>query len=201
MTPEELEEKRKKEQEWADKCVKAGERFADRIDLKGKAERLNDFVNTYPKTFLTIFLAVMAAGFVTNMLVAGIRNVFLDTAEDLKTATLEKDTAIMRFNREIEGLYKEYADLGEMLEKKLSQVVLSHDDSLEVLKISRRMEELQSLLNAGMSGETAFDSQKTEEIYHLEQELERMESKEGKTAEDTAYIRSLLEKINMKSDE
>ena len=63
MTPEELEEKRKKEQEWADKCVKAGERFGNRIDLNGKIIRLNDFANTYPKTFFSIFMAVIVFGF------------------------------------------------------------------------------------------------------------------------------------------
>lgn len=201
MTSEELEEKRKKEQEWADKCVKAGERFGNRIDLNGKIITLNDFANTYPKTFFSIFMAVIVFGFVTNLFFSGMGNIFHDTAKDLKIATLEKDTGMIRLGQDIDRLYKEYINLGETLDKKLSQVVLSHNDSLEVLNICQRMGEIERLLNAGMGGGTPSNSQNREDISYLEQELDRMEAKENKTAEDTVYIRSLLDKINTKIKE
>lgn len=197
MTSEELEEKRKKEQEWADKCVRAGEQFGNRIDLNGKLTKLNEFVNTYPKTFFTIFLSVIIFGFVTNMFFSSMGNIFHDTAEDLKTVVLERDTGMVKLNQDIDQLYKEYIKLGETLDKKLSQVVLSRNDSLEVLKICQRMGDIERLLNVGMGGEKALiDTQNMEDISYLEQELDRMESKDNKTAEDTVYIRSLLDKIN-----
>ena len=108
---------------------------------------------------------------------------------------------MIRLGQDIDRLYKEYINLGETLDKKLSQVVLSHNDSLEVLNICQRMGEIERLLNAGMGGGTPSNSQNREDISYLEQELDRMEAKENKTAEDTVYIRSLLDKINTKIKE
>lgn len=146
LTPEELEEKSRKEKEWAEKCYRAGDRFAEKYNLRDRVERINAFVNKYPKSAFTGILTLIVGCFLLNMLVMKCSFNTESVGTDIKAISIQKDNYRDPVKEEINKLYFEMDRLNRRLEKYMAKDTLTRDDSLAIGRIILRMNELNDLI-------------------------------------------------------
>lgn len=197
LTPEELEEKSRKEQEWAQKCFDAGSRFGEKIRIDKKVEKINEFGNKYPKTFFGIIFGIIIGCFLLNLLIKEGSDLLNETSGNIKTATLPKDTGKEALNREIKALYNEFIRLNERFEEKMANPEKSREDSVEILDIYSRMEKIQQVIfeKEGKGEEKKTDLQ--EEKEELQQLLNAMSSQAVISHEDSIEIQAVTARLKL----
>ena len=158
LTPEELEEKSRREKEWAEKCYNAGEQFAEKINLRTKVERLNVLVNKYPKTFFTGMLAVIGGSFLINMLVMKCEFNTESMTTDIHSISIQRDSSRDIVKEEINKLYFEMDKLNSKLESYMAKDTLTRNDSLAIGRIILRMNNLNEIIEGKESGEALHES-------------------------------------------
>ena len=198
LSPEELEEKRKKEQEWAKKCCEAGERFGERIRIDERIRNLNRFANNYPKTFFTLLFGVIIGCLILNMMFSGIGRTFSDTAKDIRTVAMPKDTSKDALNKEVKALYQEFMSLDKQLERKFNKDSLTRQDSLEIMEICSRMEKLQQIMT---EKNPVKDEEKEislyEELENLGMKVEELKKKPALTRQDSLELNTYISRMQL----
>lgn len=148
LSPEELEEKSKREKEWADKCYRAGERFGRKYNFAQKVERINSYANTYPRTFFTILLGIILGCFVLNMVFVGFGYSAGEQIQtDIEAVTIRPDRSKDKLNREINSLYKEMEHYNSYLEELTRKDSLTHEDSIAIGKVIVKMKHLNEIIH------------------------------------------------------
>ena len=198
LSPEELEEKRRKEQEWAKKCCEAGERFGEKIRIDERIKNLNRFANNYPKTFFTLLFGIIIGCLVLNTMFSGIGNIFSDTAEDIKTVAMPKDTSKDALNKEMKALYQEFMSLDKQLERKFNKDSLTRQDSVEIMGICSRMEKLQQIMTEkNHVKEEEKEISLYEEMENLGMKVEELKKKSSLTKEDSLELNSYMGRMQL----
>ena len=198
LSPEELEEKRRKEQEWAKKCCEAGERFGEKIRIDERIKNLNRFANNYPKTFFTLLFGIIIGCLVLNTMFSGIGNIFSDTAEDIKTVAMPKDTSKDALNKEMKALYQEFMSLDKQLERKFNKDSLTRQDSVEIMGICSRMEKLQQIMTEkNPVKEEEKEISLYEEMENLGMKVEELKKKSSLTKEDSLELNSYMSRMQL----
>lgn len=197
LTPEELEEKSRKEQEWAQKCFDAGSRFGERIRIDKKVERINEFGNKYPKTFFGIVFGIIIGCFLLNLLIKEGSNLLNETSGNIKTATLPKDTGKENLNREIKVLYNEFIRLNELFEEKMANPEKNREDSVEILRIYNRMEKIQQIIFEKEGKENVEWVDLLEEKEELQQLLNALSTRTTVSHEDSMEIQSITARLKL----
>lgn len=198
LSPEELEEKRRKEQEWAKKCCEAGERFGEKIRIDERIKNLNRFANNYPKTFFTLLFGIIIGCLVLNTIFSGIGNIFSDTAEDIKTVAMPKDTSKDALNKEMKALYQEFMSLDKQLERKFNKDSLTRQDSIEIMGICSRMEKLQQIMTEkNPVKEEEKEISLYEEIENLGMKVDELKKKSSLTKEDSLELKSYMSRMQL----
>lgn len=197
LTPEELEEKSRKEQEWAKKCFDAGSRFGEKIRIDKKVEKINEFGNKFPKTFFSIIFGIIIGCFLLNLLVKEGSGLLDETSGNIKSATLPKDTGKDDLNREIKDLYNEFIRLNTLFEEKMANPAKSREDSVEILNIYSRMEKLQQMVfeKEGKGEESPMDL--LEEKEQLQKLLNEMSGRKVISHEDSIEIQALTARLEL----
>lgn len=198
LSPEELEEKKRKEQEWAKKCCKAGERFGERIRIDERIRNLNRFANNYPKTFFTLLFGIIIGCLFLNIMFSGIGSMFKDTAEDIRTVAMPEDTSKDALHKEMKALYEEFISLDRQLERKFSKDSLTRKDSMEIMEICSRMEKLQQIMTdkSPVQAEEAEISL-YEEMDNLGMKVEELKKKPVLTRQDSLELNSCLGRMQL----
>lgn len=198
LSPEELEEKRRKEQEWAKKCCEAGERFGEKIRIDERIKNLNRFANNYPKTFFTLLFGIIIGCLVLNTMFSGIGNIFSDTAEDIKIVAMPKDTSKDALNKEMKALYQEFMSLDKQLERKFNKDSLTRQDSVEIMGICSRMEKLQQIMTEkNPVKEEEKEISLYEEMENLGMKVEELKKKYSLTKEDSLELNSYMSRMQL----
>lgn len=198
LSPEELEEKRRKEQEWAKKCCEAGERFGEKIRIDERIKNLNRFANNYPKTFFTLLFGIIIGCLVLNTMFSGIGNIFSDTAEDIKIVAMPKDTSKDALNKEMKALYQEFMSLDKQLERKFNKDSLTRQDSVEIMGICSRMEKLQQIMTEkNPVKEEEKEISLYEEMENLGMKVEELKKKSSLTKEDSLELNSYMSRMQL----
>ena len=198
LSPEELEEKRRKEQEGAKKCCEAGERFGEKIRIDERIKNLNRFANNYPKTFFTLLFGIIIGCLVLNTMFSGIGNIFSDTAEDIKTVAMPKDTSKDALNKEMKALYQEFMSLDKQLERKFNKDSLTRQDSVEIMGICSRMEKLQQIMTEkNPVKEEEKEISLYEEMENLGMKVEELKKKSSLTKEDSLELNSYMSRMQL----
>ena len=190
LTPEELEEKARREQEWAQRCYEAGERFGNKIDLQGKIDKINTFGNTYPKTFFSIIFGSIIFCMIMNLLFVNKGSFLRHTGRDLNNAVATQDDSKAKLNQGIDKVFQEYIALNHLLEELIVKEPKTREDSIQVVNICERLETLQSIID----GEPTMGQPQTDmeqELGELEQSIERIKGKGLISLEDSLELRSL----------
>ena len=159
LTPEELEEKSKREKEWASKCYNAGEQFAEKYNLRDRVEQANKLVNKYPKSFFIGMLSLVAGSFLLNMMVMKCSFNTEAMSTDVNAISIQKDNSKDVVKEEINKLYFEMDRLNQQLEKFEGKDSLTRKDSLAIGRIILRMNEINELIEGkenAQSGGLAF---------------------------------------------
>lgn len=197
LTPEELEEKSRKEQEWAKKCFDAGSRFGEKIRIDKKVEKINEFGNKFPKTFFSIIFGIIIGCFLLNLLVKEGSGLLDETSGNIKSATLPKDTGKDDLNREIKDLYNEFIRLNTLFEEKMANPAKSREDSVEILNIYSRMEKLQQMVfeKEGKGEESPMDL--LEEKEQLQKLLNEMSGRKVISHEDSIEIQAVTARLEL----
>ena len=66
LTPEQQEEKSRKEKEWMERNWQRGYRFAEKIGLRDKIDKIDKWGTKYPKTFFGIIFACLFLSIILN---------------------------------------------------------------------------------------------------------------------------------------
>ncbi|MBQ2937202.1 MAG: hypothetical protein IJD96_13285 [Lachnospiraceae bacterium] len=198
LTPEELEEKQRKEQEWAKKCCEAGERFGEKIRIDDRIRNLNRFANNYPKTFFTLLFGIIIGCLALNIIFSGIGSIFSDTAEDIKTVAMPKDTSKDALNQEMKALYEEFMSLDKQLERKFSKDSLTRQDSIEIMEICGKMERLeQIMIERNPVRQEEEEISLYEEMEILGTKVEELKRKQELTRKDSLELNSYISRMKL----
>lgn len=150
LTPEEQAEKSRREKEWAEKCYTRGEEFAAKIKLDKHVNRVNDFANTYPRTFFGGVIVVLVGCIVLNHFVAvhnpaaGMKQTMTELKSDplvgrtegsqnfILQKTLELTSQLDKLDKRINAIY--------------SKPSLTREDSLEIRDLLLQANALQQII-------------------------------------------------------
>lgn len=153
LTPEEQERKSQREREWTEKCVKAGERFGERIGIRDKVDAVNKFGNKYPRTFFGIIFGIIGVSFVLNILLST-GNPIQKSAAELGEIRIPKGDPTMELMQAMkDSIRKEVYDIDKQIKHYLALDSLTHADSLEVKKLLLRLKNLQEPVNRNQEQE------------------------------------------------
>lgn len=149
LTPEQQAEQSRKEKEWMDKCHQKGEEFARRLSLDKGVEAVNNFANTYPRTFFAILFGVLFLFIGLNMLFSGGDGTDIgqeiDHIEQLTIPDGQND-ARDRIMDEAMKMDRELKDIDRRIEAIMARDTLTREDSLELKKLLIRADAVQKLL-------------------------------------------------------
>lgn len=188
LTPEELEEKSRKEKEWAQKCYRSGEKFAEKIQLDKKVERVNRFANRYPKTFFSLIVGALVASFVVNLLFSlGGMDLGGQAAKGIEAGQMPAAPQRNVLQLELDSLYREMRDLGDEFDRIIEKEEKTEQDTLRMYQIYQRMQAVEELI---VGKENGGDKDA------ISQRIEELLTKERLTAEDSVEIEELLMQYN-----
>jgi hypothetical protein len=145
-SPEELAEKSRKEKEWAEKCYRAGERFAEKYRLDTKVQKINEFGSKYPKTFFLILFGMIFGCAILNFTIATGSSFIKGQLESAEEISLPEDKGKEIIRNEIKELYVEMDALSKSIEKKLAADTITHQDSVDIVKMMNRMTVLNDII-------------------------------------------------------
>ena len=159
MTPEELEEKSRREKELAEKYYNKGVEMREKLGIERKVEGINRFANKYPITFFAILFAFVIGSCVINFIASSSGSFWNDTAEEIRDIpqieqTFDDETKKLR--RDILGMYEEMETIGKEIETYLKKDTLTHQDSLKIKEKLIRFQTLADFLenNKNLENET-----------------------------------------------
>lgn len=159
LTPEEQEKKSQEEKEWAEKCMRAGETFAEKIKYKEKIDSINNFANKYPRTFFLILTGLILGCFVLNWALSSTISLFENEQENVEVLqrkelpTLEEDAADKMIKVTFDSLMDRTSVLEKQLNVYLEQDSFSHQDSVNIKNILLEIRNIQLIV----SGETTIE--------------------------------------------
>ena len=156
-TPEELEERSRKEREMAQAYYEKGQRLGRKLGLDKARERTNGFINRYPITFFVGFTVLIIVMFILNMVF--IRTDFSSTsAKDInnvsRTVSINGTDSLQLA---LEKLYDEYIALGKELDGMMERDDLTAKDSARALSLYDRMLELESFFKDAEDGKLSLE--------------------------------------------
>lgn len=157
LTPEELEEKSRKEKEWAEHYYRKGQEFGDKIGIDRRVQSVNDFANRYPRTFFTVVFGGIILSLVLNFVFSTTHDILGETAGQLEELRIEPDPGTGRLLDEIQGLYAEIEQVGRQIETYMQKDSLTHEDSVQVKKLLVQYNSLTSLLEGNADGKEIKD--------------------------------------------
>jgi len=150
LTPEEQEERSRKEKEWAEKYYRAGERFGERIGLRDKVDAVNRFGNRYPKTFFSIILALLVVSFGLNYMISTTAGIFRNEAENFEAigsmSLSGGETGKESLNAELQAVIDDIKQVESELDVYFAKDSLTHADSIAVRDLLVRMKGLQDII-------------------------------------------------------
>ena len=157
-TPEQLQERSRREQELAQKYFEIGQKIGRKIGLENAVRKTNIFLNRYPVTFFSLFTLLVILSFVVNMLFLRV-NFSSDTARNLQNVSgavgaIERDSVQMV----IETLYDEYVSLNDRLVGLTSKESMTKEDSTVAVGIYDRMTELEKFFEQARTGRIDLSS-------------------------------------------
>lgn len=156
MTPEQLAERSRKEQEWADKCYRAGERVGEKLNLAKIVNSVNTFINRYPKTFFTVVGVILLASMIGNFI--GSNNtttgIIEREASNMKSIQLPVDEGRDILQKEVAKHTQRMQELERRLDAYIGRDSLAHEDSVAIRDIAIEMKAIHDALGLGMELKT-----------------------------------------------
>lgn len=146
LTPEEQEEKSRKEKEWADKCYKAGENFGERIGFNEKVDAVNKFGNKYPRTFFFIIFALVGGCLVFNIMFNSIGGMLSSGVEEVQSVEIGHDQVPAVIDQEVSKLANELKTLGTEVDVMVKKGNLTREDSILIHHKLLRIQDIQHIL-------------------------------------------------------
>lgn len=150
-TPQELEERSRREHEIAQKYYERGQRIGRKLGLDKAVRKTNVFLNRYPITFFAVFTAVIIASLALNMMLSRV-DLASDTARNIRNVSsavggIQADSVRLV----LEGLYDEYEELNGQLTEIIGKD-MTREDSVTALGIYERMTRLEEIFQEVRSG-------------------------------------------------
>lgn len=160
LTPEEQAEKSRREKEWAEKCYTRGEEFAAKIKLDKHVSRVNDFANTYPRTFFGGIIVVLVGCIILNHFIA-----VYNPADGMKQTVTELQSDPLVGQREgaqnviLQKTLEMTAQL-DKLDKRITALYakpsLTREDSLELRDLLLQANALQQIILGTQPSDTVL---------------------------------------------
>lgn len=156
MTPEQLSERSRKEQEWADKCYRAGERVGEKLNLAKAVDNVNTFINRYPKTFFTVVGAILVVSMVGNLIGSGntAAGIIEREASNMKSIRIPVDEGRDILQKEVAKHTQRMQELERQLDAYIGRDSLTHGDSVAIRDIAIEMKAIHDALGLRMELET-----------------------------------------------
>lgn len=149
LTPEQQEEKSRKEKEWMERNWQRGYRFAEKIGLRDKIDKIDKWGTKYPKTFFGIIFACLFLSIILNHCAAMKSDSVEENIQNLKSIgdmgyTPPQDT---KLGVEIIQMYEELDGIDKQIRQIISKDSLTHEDSVKVRDLLIKGEGINTLLN------------------------------------------------------
>lgn len=157
LTPEEQAEKSQREKEWAEKCYTRGEEFAAKIKLDKHVSRVNDFANTYPRTFFGGIIVVLVGCIILNHFIA-----VYNPADGMKqTVTeLQSDPLVGQREGAQNVILQKTLEMTAQLDKRITALYakpsLTREDSLELRDLLLQANALQQIILGTQPSDTVL---------------------------------------------
>lgn len=148
LNEEELAEKSRREKEWAEKCYNKGYAFCERFALDKYINRINDFANTYPRTFFGGFIVLVAACFLLNMYIAMPNEkepVNIQVVSENPVRQSQDNPRAMLMDRALE-ITASIARIDAELDSLMAKPSLTSEDSLRVKSLLIQADALQRIV-------------------------------------------------------
>lgn len=149
LTPEEQEEKSRKEMELMQKCYDAGAEWREKLGVERKVNAVNRFANKYPVSFFAIIFGILGVSLLINILASSGTSLLEKAGNEVADIPVV-ESSIDKDRKKISDKLYSMAEEMQILATEVDSIIrkgnLTHRDSVAVRDKLLRLQEIERLM-------------------------------------------------------